>query len=206
LGVLTFVAVVIAVILVANHVGHHGSSNGNSGATGNIGSGNSGNTGTTGSNIGLRGYGETISGFTTKFGLNLQGCPARTCYGAEYKSGGANVPEFQVTSTDGTGRVIELEDNLLDGTTLDEAESMAMAIFPTDSQITSSFYESGSGCYVVNIQSATLGRYLSHADPNGVASISLDTALPNGNQDYDPSNINTAIDHPVVISQGQGCG
>jgi hypothetical protein len=199
-------ATVVVALLIVSHVATSGGSSGtsSSGSTGN--SGNAGNTGTAGSNSGLRGYGDTVSGFKATFGLDLQGCPARTCYGSEYKSGGADVPQFQVTSTDGTGRVIELEHNLPDGTPLEGAESEALAIFPADSHMTSSFYDSSPGCYVINIQSPTLGQYLSRTDPNGVASISLDTAFANGNQGYDTSNINTAIDHPVATLQGQGCG
>jgi hypothetical protein len=207
---LVLIPVAVVLILFATHNATGGGTTGATGATGNTGGsaggGNSGSTGTTGSDTGLRGYGDTVSGFAARFRLQLQGCPARTCYGPEYESGGADVPEFQVTGTDGTGRVIELEDNLVDGTTLDEAKSMALAMFPADSQITSSFYDSSPGCFVINIRSTTLGKYLPQADPQGLASISLDTALASGNQDYDPSNINTAIDHPVATSQSQGCG
>jgi hypothetical protein len=140
------------------------------------------------------------------------GCPAGTCFGNKLTISGATTYQFQLLTTTGPpeSRVDGYEQAFNEETPVAAARAEVLKLMPSDTH-TLSFsvqHTSSGSCAFWNLQSATLGKYLSApkvGDARGVIGIDLSSETSSGESAYSPSDIRTATIWIAPLSSGTDC-
>ena len=96
------------------------------------------------------------------------------------------------------GYAAQYQEHFLDGSTFAAAQAKALSLFPPDATVTATdpVASDGWGCVFVQVQSASLGRYLQgtgQGDGAGTATLEFASYESDGSLQDDPTNTNAVL-------------
>jgi hypothetical protein len=158
------------------------------------------------------GFGAKLADWETAHPKQTAGCRAGTCFGNALTVGGTTIYRFQVLYTTGPPdrRVNHYEQTFREGTTAPAAKTEVLKLMPSDTHTLSFSVEhpAAESCAFWDLQSRTLGKYLSgpNGDASGVIGIELQSPKnSNGESLYSPNDVRTATVWTRAIPGGSVC-